>query len=105
MPQGQKSTDIRAALAGPLTSAPEVKTFGSDTKFKVTTSYLIGQQGQEVDEQVERKVFEGLSPILGGQVNFETFRDKHILSSQKVGPTIADDIKTSAVLSILFPFL
>ncbi|MBU6330947.1 MAG: protein translocase subunit SecDF [Bacteroidetes bacterium] len=105
VPQGQKSTDIRAALAGPLTSAPEVKTFGSDTKFKVTTSYLIGQQGQEVDEQVERKVFEGLSPILGGQVNFETFRDKHILSSQKVGPTIADDIKTSAVLSILVSIL
>ncbi len=105
VPQGQKSTDIRAALTGPLTSAPEVKTFGSDTKFKVTTSYLIGQQGQEVDEQVERKVFEGLSPILGGKVNFETFRDKHILSSQKVGPTIADDIKTSAVLSIVVSIL
>jgi SecD/SecF fusion protein len=105
VPQGQKSTDIRAALTGPLTSAPEVKTFGSDTKFKVTTSYLIGQQGQEVDEQVERKVFEGLSPILGGKVDFETFRDKHILSSQKVGPTIADDIKTSAVLSIVVSIL
>ncbi|MFM8492704.1 MAG: protein translocase subunit SecF [Bacteroidota bacterium] len=105
VPQGQKSTEIRAALAGPLTSAPEVKTFGSDTKFKVTTSYLIGQQGQEVDEQVERKVFEGLSPILGGKIDFETFRDKHILSSQKVGPTIADDIKTSAVLSIVVSIL
>jgi SecD/SecF fusion protein len=105
VPQGQKSTEIRAALAGPLTSAPEVKTFGSDTKFKITTTYLIGQQGQEVDEQVERKVFEGLSPLLGGKVDFESFRDKHILSSQKVGPTIADDIKTSAVLSILISIL
>lgn len=105
VPNGQNSTDIRAALAGPLTSAPEVKTFGSDTKFKVTTSYLIGQQGQEVDELVERKVFEGLSPILGGKVDFDTFRDKHILSSQKVGPTIADDIKSSAVLSIVVSIL
>jgi SecD/SecF fusion protein len=105
LPVVHKSTDIREALSGPLTSAPEVKTFGSDTKFKVTTSYLIGQQGQEVDEQVERKVFEGLSPLLGGKVDFDTFRDKHILSSQKVGPTIADDIKTSAVLSIVVSIL
>ncbi|MFZ9940261.1 MAG: protein translocase subunit SecDF, partial [Bacteroidia bacterium] len=105
VPQGQKSTEIRAALAGPLTSAPEVKTFGSDTKFKITTTYLIGEAGEEVDEQVERKVFEGLSPLLGGKVDFDSFRDKHILSSQKVGPTIADDIKTSAVLSIVVSIL
>lgn len=105
VPQGQKSTEIRASLAGPLTSAPEVKTFGSNTKFKVTTSYLIGQKGEEIDEQVQRKVFEGLSPILGSKVDFGTFRDKHILSSQKVGPTIADDIKTSAVLSIVVSIL
>jgi len=105
VPRGQKATELRAALAGPLTSAPEVKTFGSDSKFKVTTSYLIGQKGEEVDEQVERKIFEGLSPILGNKVDFETFRDKHILSSQKVGPTIADDIKTSAVWSIVVSIL
>ena len=105
LPVGQKSTDIREALSGPLTSAPEVKTFGSDSKFKVTTSYKIDEQGQEVDEQVERQLYAGLQSVLGDKVNFDTFRDKHILSSQKVGPTIADDIKTSAVLSIVVSIL
>lgn len=100
--EGKKATDLRSALSGAFGSAPEVKTFGSDTKFKITTSYKINEEGEEVDAQVERKLHEGLSSIMNNKIDFETFKAERILSSQKVGPTIADDIKASAVMSIIF---
>ncbi|MFN3529692.1 MAG: protein translocase subunit SecDF [Bacteroidia bacterium] len=99
---GKTATELRSVLTGAFEGAPEVKTFGSDTKFKITTSYRINEQGEDVDETVERKLHEGLSSIMTNPVDFETFRGTRILSSQKVGPTIADDIKASAIMSIIF---
>lgn len=84
---------IREALAAEFGGAPEVKTFGSNNQIKVTTSYLIEKGGDEAEKQVEGKLMTGLSKISDNKAT--------ILSSQKVGPTIADDIKTSAVWSIL----
>lgn len=81
------------ALKGPLTKAPEVKTFGSGNQVKVTTSYLIDDPSPDAEQKVSNKLDEGLKLI---NAKYE------ILSSQKVGPTIADDIRTSAVWAILF---
>ncbi|MBA4303848.1 MAG: protein translocase subunit SecDF [Sphingobacteriaceae bacterium] len=100
--EGKRATDLRSALSGAFGSSPEVKTFGSDTKFKITTSYKINEEGDEVDALVEQKLYEGLSTIMTNKVDFETFKAERILSSQKVGPTIADDIKASAIMSIIF---
>lgn len=99
---GKRATDLRTALSGAFEGAPEVKTFGSDTKFKITTSYKINEEGEEIDALVEQKLYEGLSTIMTNKVDFETFKAERILSSQKVGPTIADDIKASAIMSIIF---
>ncbi|CAG0983004.1 Protein translocase subunit SecDF [Flavobacteriales bacterium] len=73
-------------------SSTEVKTFGSSNQVKITTSFLIDSEASETDEMVETKLSEALNSIAS---NFE------ILESQKVGPTIADDIKTSAIWSIV----
>lgn len=100
--EGKKATELRSALSGVFEGSPEVKTFGSDTKFKITTSYKINEEGDEVDALVERKLYEGLSGIMANKIDFETFKAERILSSQKVGPTIADDIKASAIMSIIF---
>lgn len=100
--EGKKATDLRSALSGVFEGSPEVKTFGSDTKFKITTSYKINEEGEDVDALVEQKLFEGLSGIMVNKIDFETFKAERILSSQKVGPTIADDIKASAFMSIIF---
>ena len=70
-----------------------MKTFGSSNQVKITTSYLIEKGGDEAEKQVEGKLMNGLSTI-GDNTG-------KILSQQKVGPTIADDIKTSAVWAIL----
>jgi len=85
--------DVTASLSTPFEKAPEVKTFGGDDQVKITTTYMIDSQDENADNIVESKLHEGLS-TLGG--------NPEIMSSQKVGPTIADDIKTSSFWSIIF---
>ncbi|MFL2570133.1 MAG: protein translocase subunit SecDF [Flavobacteriales bacterium] len=74
---------------------PEVKTFGDNNQVKITTKFLIDSKELSADMVVAEKLDNGLSDI----GNFE------IMSSQKVGPTIADDIKVSALWSIMFSLL
>ena len=74
---------------------PEVKTFGDNNQVKITTKFLIDSKELSADVVVAEKLDNGLSGI----GNYE------IMSSQKVGPTIADDIKVSALWSIMFSLL
>jgi SecD/SecF fusion protein len=83
---------VRTSLEKALAVAPEVKTFGSSNQVKVTTTYLIEDAAVDADNKVLTKLDEGLKPLNNPST---------IMSSQKVGPTIADDIKSSAVYSIL----
>lgn len=73
--------------------SPETKTYGDDNQVKITTTYLIDSDEENADEIVEGKLNEGLNSL---NVKYE------VMSSQKVGPTIANDIKTSSFWSILF---
>ncbi|PKQ61406.1 protein translocase subunit SecDF [Labilibaculum filiforme] len=84
--------------------APEVKTFGGDSQVKITTKYKIEESGNEVDDEVEELLYTGLKPYLNG-VSKVDFLENNRKMSQKVGPTIADDIRQSAVLSILFALI
>jgi SecD/SecF fusion protein len=92
------SSNLRSYFVGEdgKPSSTEVKTFGSSNQVKITTSFLIDSEVQEADEIVETKLTEGLNTVAK---NFE------ILESQKVGPTIADDIKTSAIWSIILSLI
>jgi SecD/SecF fusion protein len=96
------ANDVAATLTESFGSTPEVKTFGNETQLKITTKYLIDQEGQEVDGQVQEKLYEGLQSYLPEGSTYEGFKggfdnqEYGILSSVKVEPTIADDIKTSA---------
>jgi SecD/SecF fusion protein len=79
-----------------LNYTPQVKTFGDDNQVKITTSFMIESNEIATDLIVESKLSEGLST---------TGLEYEIMSSQKVGPTIADDIKDAAVWSVLFSLL
>jgi SecD/SecF fusion protein len=85
--------DIRVQLTEPFGSGPEVKTYGQGNKFQVTTSYLIEDDSEQATNAAEAKLNEGLSKFQGN--NFT------VLSSAKVGPTIANDIKLSALYALL----
>ena len=86
--------DVRASLASPFETAPEVKTYGKSNQVKITTKYLIDEVG--VDDVVDFKLNEGLATL---GLNYE------VMSSQLVGPTIADDIKQSAVWAVIFSLI
>ena len=80
---------------------PSVKTYGEDNQVKIATNYMIDSDSPDMDDQMELKLFNGLSSYLGG-ADLNTFREKNIMSSEKVGPTIADDIKKDAFWAVLF---
>ncbi len=81
-----------------LNYSPQVKTFGNDNQVKITTSFMIESNEITTDEVVESKLSEGLMAA-AGDLKYE------IMSSQKVGPTIADDIKDAALWSIIFSLI
>jgi len=99
--QTVNTQDIQSSLEEVFGQAPKVITFGSDNQIRVTTKYKIDESAVEVDEEVETLLYQGLQPYIGDNVEFETFLSEYRQSSQKVGPTIADDIKKQAVWAIL----
>ena len=90
------------------TFSVNVITFGNDAnQVRISTNFRIHEDNAEADEAIEALLYEGCKPFLGDQITFDDFRSTDsnaevgIMSSQKVGPAIADDIKTSAVWAIL----
>ena len=104
--QPMSATEVASTLKGAFGSAPEVKTYGNDNQLKITTVYKIEEEGQEVDEQVQNALFTGLKSYLG-TTTYENFKPgfekagSGIMSYIKVEPTIADDIKKSALYAVL----
>ncbi len=94
--------DIQNSLEAVFGERPEVITFGSDNQVRISTKYKIDEDAVEVDEEVEHLLYQGLQSYLSDNVSFESFINDYRQSSQKVGPTIADDIKVQAVWAILF---
>ena len=86
-------------------SSVEAKTFGSENQLKISTDYLIDDESLKADQTVEQKLYEGLKSSLPANTTLEDFKaaDKGntgIVSSEKVGPTVADDIKTHGMLAV-----
>ena len=66
---------------------------------------MINSQDEKADDIVEDKLYEGLSSIFGSEVTKQQFMDNYLMSSQKVGPTIANDMIRSSILSIVFSLI
>ncbi|WP_158841250.1 protein translocase subunit SecDF [Polaribacter sp. L3A8] len=104
--QTMNATDVASTLKDAFGTAPEVKTYGSDRQLKITTVYKIDEEGQDVDDQVQNALFTGLKSYLG-TTSYEDFKPgfekegSGVMSYMKVEPTIADDIKTSALYAVL----
>ena len=86
-----------------------VITFGNEAnQVRISTNYLIEEQTAEADEAVDSLLYIGCKPFLAESITYEQFRSTDdaevqigIMSSQKVGPAIADDITTSAIWAVL----
>jgi len=111
--QSVNTNDMRSSLETEFGQLPEVKTFGPSSQVKITTKYLIDDDNPSVDSLIQHKLFTALQPYFIDQTldyrNFvaDTDADKMIgiLSSQKVGPTIADDIRNRAAMAVIFALI
>ena len=87
-------------------SAVEAKTFGNGNQLKISTDYLIDDESLKADQTIEQKLFEGLKPNLPANLTLAQFKSADvdhagIVSSTKVGPTVADDIKTGGMYALI----
>lgn len=103
-------SDLKVALADDLAGAgTEVKTYGANNVLKITTSYLMDADAEETDDQVQAALVRGISEATGKQFvagnGAASEGQFSILSSSKVGATIADDIKEASWEAGLFSLL
>ena len=85
---------------------------GTDKKtVRISTNYRINENSSTVDSEIEAKLYESVKPLLTQNITLATFIDRDnrtggsIISSQKVGPSIADDMKVSAIWSVVFALI
>ena len=101
-----KTEDVQESLKVVFNNTPpDVKTYGAGNQIKITTKYLIEDASAGTDSIVEHKLYQGLKPIIGANVDYNTFSHKYKMSSQKVGPTVADDIIWQALLAVFFALI
>jgi SecD/SecF fusion protein len=81
---------------------PQVTSIGSDNQVRIATKYKITDNSPTIDNEIEGKLYDNLKPLLSNSVTKAQFIKENIKSSQKVGPTVADDIKRSAIWAVIF---
>lgn len=105
-------------------SGVTVITIGESNKVRITTNYRIMDNDPALDGEIQNIIFNGVKPLLGDDVTFDMFINQYAVqdgvkvsqipdgavsyglqSSQKVGPTMADDIKTSAVWAVVIALI
>ena len=98
--------DVREAAIAEFDGAVEVKQFGGESQMKITTQYLVENESTEADAEVEAKLFNALKGFFASELTFAEFTStldnpNGIISSDKVGPTIANDITRNAIIAVM----
>jgi SecD/SecF fusion protein len=83
----------------------EVKTFGTANQIRIATNYLVDNTEDSADEMVEEALFAGIRPFLPEGTSKEVYLADYQMSSQKVGPTVATDIRNKAGYAMFFSLL
>jgi SecD/SecF fusion protein len=101
---------VRQALKAPFGSIPTVKAVDGSTTLNIVTDYMIDSDSPDAATDVMAKLHEGINAATGGNISLTEFSDAsgkgtHVTASSKVGPTIADDIKTSSLYAAIFSLL
>ena len=98
--------EVAADLVAVFGSA-EAKIYGGNNQLKITTKYKIEDEGEGIDQEVNRKLFDGLKKHLPADLTYDKFANLEegkkigILSSAKVTGTISKDIKTNSLWAVL----
>ena len=96
---------VRELLTEQLEGKVSVIQIGTADQVRVSTNYKIESNDPSVDQEIEQKLYEGVKSLLPDGTTVEQFSSDYIQSSQKVGPSMADDIKNAAILAVIFAMI
>lgn len=99
------TVDIASDLNDIFGETPEVKTFGTSNQVKITTKYKIDDEGENIDNQLDSLLHIGLGNHLPENTSLDDFTHNYKLSSMKVGPTIAYDLRQEAIIAVIFALI
>ncbi|OPZ27000.1 MAG: bifunctional preprotein translocase subunit SecD/SecF [Bacteroidetes bacterium ADurb.BinA174] len=99
--QPVKTGDIEETLQPVLNGSAQVITIGSSNQVRISTNYLIDSESTTVEDDLITALGEGLQEYItpGNTIN------DHIQSSQKVGPSVAEDMLKNASLALAIALL
>ena len=80
---------------------PTVITIGGDNQVRISTNYRIAESDDTIDEEILTMIYTGLKDEVGGK-DQKAFETENVMSIQKVGPSIAEDITIGAIWAVLF---
>ena len=91
-------------------SSVEVKQFGGESQMKITTSYKVDDESSAVDTEIEGMLYSSLKDFFQENLELSDFvstldNPNGIISSDKVGASIASDIQRSAIISIILALI
>jgi SecD/SecF fusion protein len=101
---------VRQSIASSFDESAEVKQFGTANQLKITTKYKIDDQNESVDREVSEHLYAALSKSFTKPLTYEEFISTDtnpfgIIRLDKVGPTIADEMKVDSVIAIILTLL
>ena len=86
-------------------STPEVKTYGTNGQVKITTKFLIKNDSPAVDSVIQVLLYDGLKGLYNKDLTMDQFSSEDetvgILSTQKVGATIASDVTRKSIIAVI----
>ena len=104
--QPVSAEEVRASAEAAFEGSVEVKQFGGDSQMKITTKYGIEDESPEMAATVSTMLYDAVKGFFAKEISYAEFTETQqnpngIVSSDMVGPTIANDIKRDAVIAVL----
>lgn len=108
--QNVGTNEVREALGAKFTDGLEVKQYGNNDQMRIVTQYKYQESGDEVTDEINMMLYESLSPLFATPLTIEEFMTTAqnpygIISSDNVGPSVANDIKRNAVIAVIFSLI
>lgn len=95
--QPVKTSDIESALLPVFDGSARVITIGSSNQVRISTNYMIDNEGEAVEEEMKSLLATGLKDYITPGKSI----DQYVLSSQKVGPSVAEDTVRNASFALI----
>jgi SecD/SecF fusion protein len=98
--------EVRAATMEEFGEAAEVKQFGGASQMRITTKYKVSDQSQEVDKEVEAKLYEALKGFYATPLTLDGFTStldnpNGIISSDRVDASVASEMQRDAIIAVV----